>query len=186
VSTLYKQVFAAAVAVAAVIALAGSPVAQEAKKEQAAKKDRAGLQGQDAKYVREIAQANIAEVRAGKLGASKAASDEVKKFAQHMVDDHSKQLAEVRNMAKAKGMQLPSTPAKKHQDAMKKLESASGAEFDKAFMTQMVKDHEEALKLVQDTSKNAKDKELKAAAEKATPVIQKHLEMAKSVAASLK
>src|SRR5688572_9783885 len=163
VSMLYKQVFAGAVAVAAVIALAGWPSAQETKKE--INKEKAAVSGQDAKYVREIAQANIAEVQAGKLGASKASSDEVKKFAQHMVDDHSKQLAEVRSMAKAKGMQLPSTPAKKHQTAMK---------------------NEEALKLVQDTSKNAKDKQLKAAAEKATPVIQKHLEVAKSVAASLK
>jgi putative membrane protein len=180
VSSLYKQAFVAAVAVAAVVALAGSPAAQDMKK------DKAGLQGQDAKYMREIAQANMAEVQAGKLGASKASSDEVKKFAQHMVDDHGKQLAEVRSMAKAKGMKLPNTPAKKHQDAMKKLASASGGEFDKAFMQQMVKDHEDALKLVQATSKNAKDKELKAAARKATPAIQEHLEMAKSISASLK
>jgi putative membrane protein len=69
---------------------------------------------------------------------------------------------------------------------MKKLQSASGAEFDKLFMTQMVKDHEDALKLVQDTAKNAKDAELKADAEKTAPVIQKHLDEAKRIAASLK
>ncbi len=53
-------------------------------------------------------------------------------------------------------------------------------------MTQMVKDHEDALKLVQDTAKNAKDAALKADAEKTAPVIQKHLEEAKRIAASLK
>ena len=89
-------------------------------------------------------------------------------------------------MAKTKGMQLPSAPAKKHQQAMKKLESASGAEFDKVFMQQMVKDHEEALKLVQNTAKSAKDPQLKADAEKTAPVIEKHLEEAKRIAASLK
>jgi putative membrane protein len=185
-------------AAAAVAVLALSPaVAQEAKKKdtQASRTDtqsagrdakKGSLAGGDMKYLRQIAEANLAEVRAGKLGASKASSGEVKKFAQHMVDDHSKMLSEIRSMAKAKNAQLPSQPSKKHQDAMKKLQSASGDGFDKAFMTQMVKDHEEALKLVQDASKNAKDKELKAAAEKATPEIEKHLEMAKGVAASLK
>ncbi len=179
-SRLYKQVFAAAVATAALVAYMQSPVAQEAKKEKAT------LQKQDAKMMREIAQADLAEVQAGKLGASKASSAEVKKFAQHMVDDHGKHLSEARSMAKTKGVQLPSAPAKKHQQAMKKLESASGAEFDKVFMQQMVKDHEEALKLVQNTAKNAKDPQLKADAEKTAPVIEKHLEEAKRIAASLK
>lgn len=179
-SRLYKQVFAVAVGIAALVAFVQSPVAQEAKKE------KAGLQKQDAKMMREIAQADLAEVQAGKLGASKASSAEVKKFAQHMDDDHGKHLSEARTMAKTKGVQLPSAPAKKHQQAMKKLESASGAEFDKVFMQQMVKDHEDALKLVQNTAKSAKDPQLKADAEKTAPVIEKHLEEAKRIAASLK
>jgi putative membrane protein len=177
---LHKQVFLAAVATAALVAFATAPVAQEAKKEASAKKDVVD------KRANQIAQSDLAEVQAGKLGVSKASSPEVKKFAQSMVDDHGKHLSELRTMAKTKGMQLPSAPAKKHQEAMKKLQSASGAEFDKLFMAQMVKDHEEALKLVQSTAKNPKDAELKADAEKTAPVIQKHLEEAKRIAASLK
>lgn len=182
---MHRHLFAAAVAAAALIALAGSPSAQDTKKEQQASK-KGALQGADGKMMREIAQSDLAEVAAGKLGASKAHSAEVRKYAQHMVDDHGKHLAGLRRMAKAKGAELPSAPAKKHDDAMKKLEQVSGAEFDKAFMTQMVKDHEDALKLVQDTAKNAKDKQLKADAEKTAPVIQNHLEMAKKIASALK
>jgi putative membrane protein len=177
---LHRQVFLAAVAAAALVAFATAPVAQEAKKDVSAKKNVVD------KRANQIAQSDLAEVQAGKLGVSKASSPEVKKFAQSMVDDHGKHLSELRTLAKTKGMQLPTAPAKKHQQAMKKLESASGAEFDKLFMTQMVKDHEDALKLVQDTAKNAKDAELKADAEKTAPVIQKHLEEAKRIAASLK
>jgi putative membrane protein len=191
---LHKQIFVAAVAAAALVGFATTPVAQEAKKDagdkqqakKEMKKDKAAKGGPDAKHAHQIAQSDMAEVQAGKMGVSKATSPEVKKFAQSMVEDHGKHLSELRTMAKTKGMQLPSTPAKKHQDAMKKLESASGAEFDKLFMTQMVKDHEDALKLVQDTAKKAKDAELKADAEKTAPVIQKHLEEAKRIAASLK
>lgn len=161
---------------------------KESQKESSAKKEakKGSLAGGDMKYLRQMAESNLAEVQAGKLGASKASSGEVKQFAQHMVDDHGKMLSEIRSMAKTKSAQVPSQPSKKHQDAMKKLRSAKGDGFDKAFMTQMVKDHEDALKLVQDASKSAKDPQLKAAAEKAAPEIQKHLEMAKTVQSSLK
>jgi len=189
-----KELFAAAVAVCALVAFLSPSRAQDAKKEAAPKEQQAkkeakkkgALEGEDMKFLREMAQGNLAEVQAGKMAQGKAQNAEVKKFAQHMVDDHGKALSENRSLAKSKGVQLPSAPAKKHQDAAKKLEQASGVEFDKAFMQQMVKDHEAALKLHQDAAKNAKDKDLKAAAEKAVPVIQKHLEMAKSTAAALK
>jgi len=182
-----------AVVLIASLGLAFGPplTAQESKKEasSSAKKEtkkKRGLAGDDAKYMRQMAQSDLAEVQAGKLGAQKASSGEVKKFAQHMVDDHGKQLSEARDLAKKKNMQLPSQPMTKHQDAMKKLKEASGQRFDKVFMQQMVKDHEDALKLAQDAAKNAKDPELKAAAEKAVPVIQNHLKMAKEIASSLK
>jgi putative membrane protein len=181
---------AAAFVTAAALAIATQAPAQEGKKEasrnQASAKKDGKIAGQDMKFMREMAQANLAEVQAGKMAASKASSAEVKKYGQHMVDDHSKALSENRSLAKAKGVQAPSQPAKKHQAAMKKLEKEKGEGFDKAFMQQMVKDHEEALKLHQDAAKNAKDPQLKAAAEKSVPVIQKHLEEAKSIVSSLK
>ena len=190
-NTFTKHAFLAAVAACAVVATASQVLSQETKKDAAPKQQQANkakgaLEAQDARYLRQIAQADLAEVQAGKLAANKASNAEVKRFAQHMVDDHGKHLGEARSLAKSKGMQLPSAPAKKHQDAMKKLEGMSGAAFDRAYMQQMVKDHEEELKLVQETAKKAKDKELKSAAEKAVPVIQKHLEMAKSTAAAVK
>ena len=186
----YKHTFAAAIAAAALFAFMHSPSAQEAKKDKAdqqqAKKEKSAKGGDDARRASRIAQADIAEVAAGKLGASKASSDEVKKFAQHMVDDHGKHLNELRSMAKSKNMTLPTAPDKKHQDAMKKLESAKGEDFDRQFMAMMVKDHQDALKLAQDTAKNAQDPDLKADAEKTSKVIQQHLDEAKKIASSLK
>lgn len=138
---------------------------------------------EDRRHFRQIAQANMAEVQAGKLAQSKASSDEVKKFAQHMVEDHGKMLEEQETMAQAKGVSLPKEPGKAEKSALKKLQSSSGEQFDRSYMEQMVKDHEKALKLVRDTAKGAKDPELKQAAEKAAPEVEKHLEMAKEIAA---
>ena len=66
-----------------------------------------GLSGQDRKYFQEMAQANMAEVQTGKLAQQKASSEEVKKFAEHMVQDHGKLLQEQQSMAKTKGVSLP-------------------------------------------------------------------------------
>jgi putative membrane protein len=127
----------------------------------------------------------MAEVEVGKLASQKASSDEVKKFAQHMVEDHGKGLTEGQSMAKSKNVELPSQPAKKHQAAMKKLEKASGSEFDRAYMQQMVKDHQEALNKLRDAAKQASDPDVKAAAEKKAPDVEEHLKMAKDINAKL-
>jgi putative membrane protein len=135
----------------------------------------------DARAMRELAEANMAEVEAGKVAAQKAQSEEVKKFAQHMVDDHGKMLQEVQQLAQSKGVDLPKSPSKKHQAAMKKLESASGEQFDKAYMSEMVKDHRETVKKVEKIAKSSKDAEVKGAAEKALPDIKEHLQMAQEL-----
>ena len=91
-------------------------------------------------------------------------------------------LDEVKSLAQSKGVDLPSAPDAKHQKVMKKLQSASGADFDREYMRAMVKDHRDALKLTQRTAKGAKDADLKAAAQKAAPDIQDHLKMAQQIA----
>ena len=168
----------------ATFAASPSLLAQQQGKDASAKSEqkKGGLAGQDRKYFQEIAQANLAEVQAGRLAQNKASSEDVKRFAAHMVEDHGKMLDEQKAMAKSGGVQLPKQPSKEQQAALKKLEGVSGEKFDRAYVDQMVKDHEKALKLVQDTAKNAKDPQLKQAAEKAAPEVKQHLDMAKKLA----
>lgn len=153
------------------------PSKEKQASSQAQKKD--DLAKEDQKFWHDFAQANMAEVEAGKLAQQKAKSDEVKKFGEHMVQDHGKMLEEQQKLAKSKNRQMPKEPSKHQQANMKKLQDEQGEQFDRAFMSQMVKDHEQALKLTQDAAKNAKDPELKAMAQKAAPEIEKHLQMAK-------
>jgi len=61
----------------------------------------------DKKFVRDAAQGGMAEVELGKLATEKASSDDVKKFGQRMVDDHSKANEELKQVANSEGVQLP-------------------------------------------------------------------------------
>ena len=144
-------------------------------------KQKSGLSKKDARAVQRMGEADLAEVQIGKLAEDKALSPEVKKFAQQMVDEHGKTMSDDEQLARAKGMEPPSSPSKKHQSAMKKLESMSGEQFDHAYMQQMVKDHEETLKELRGAAKNAKDPQVKAAATKMEPIVKQHLEMARSL-----
>jgi putative membrane protein len=158
------------------IAFGRSVHAQDAKK----------MDKRDMQALSRMAQADMAEIATGKLAAQKASSDEVKKYGQHMVDEHSKMLDEGKQVAQSKGVKPPAGPDKKHQSAMKKLQGLSGAGFDRQYMDQMVKDHQQVLKLAQREAKDGKDPEVKALAEKGAPHIQQHLDEAKKIQASLK
>lgn len=87
-----------------------------------------------------------------------------------MVDEHSKMLDEVKQLAQSKGVELPSAPDAKHEKAVKRLETASGADFDRQYMNAMIKDHKDALKLAQRTAKGAKDADLSGRRSALTPV----------------
>jgi len=138
---------------------------------------------QDAKFVRDIAQANLAEIETGKLAATKAQSDAVKQFAQHMVDEHSTLLKQGSDLASAKGMPVPSSPGIEHEAAKTKLQITTAGSFDRAYMEQMVKDHQATLDLLNKTAAEATDPQLRAQAQQAIPHVQQHLEMAQRLAA---
>jgi len=151
----------------------------------AADKKEGGLSRGDKSSLEKMAQADMAEVQAGKVAQQKASNAEVKKFAEHMVQEHSKSLEEGKQLASSKGVTPPKGPDRKHEDALDKLEKSQGDSFDRLYMRQMVKDHEDALKLVKKTAKDAKDPELKAAAEKMAPHIEEHLAQARKISDSL-
>ena len=171
-----------AIAAAATLCAAGPASAQTQDQTSGTQSSAKSGANRDAKHLQDLAVADMAEIEAGKLALEKAQDPKVKEFAQHMVDDHGKMLDEVKSLAQSKNVELPSAPDAKHEKAMKKLESASGASFDREYMRAMVKDHREALKLAQRTAKRAKDADIKAAAEKAAPEIQDHLKTAQEIA----
>jgi putative membrane protein len=139
----------------------------------------------DAAFMRDISHANLAEIATGKLAAQKGQSPAVKQFGQHMVDEHTQLESEGSTLAQAKGMKPPSSPDLKHQAAMLKLQAVSGDSFDRDYIQQMVKDHTDTLKLLQDTASQASDAQLRQLAQKAIPHVQEHLQSAQRLAGEI-
>jgi predicted outer membrane protein len=138
----------------------------------------------DQKILMDMAQANINEVEAGKMAQSKSKNDQVKSFAQQMIDDHGKALTEVQQLAQQKGVTLPTEPDSKHKAMAAKMEAMSGDAFDKAYMKNAgVADHKAVHSALMKDEKHAKDPDVKALATKMAPVVEQHLKSAQSMPA---
>lgn len=138
----------------------------------------------DQRILTSLAQANVNEVAAGNIALQKATSPEVKSFAQKMVDDHTKGLQEVQQVAQAKNVTLPTEPDAKHKKMADRLNALSGEEFDKAYIANAgVNDHKAAHKLVTDVQKKARDPDIKALAAKLQPTIDQHMKSVPQMAA---
>jgi predicted outer membrane protein len=150
----------------------------------AAAAGKSSLSKADEKILMDMAHANIAEVEAGKIAQSKSKNDQVKSFAQQMIDDHGKALTEVQQLAQQKGVTLPTEPDAKHKAMAKKLEAMSGEAFDKAYMKNAgVADHKTVHSMLMRDETRAKDPDVKALATKMAPVVEQHLKSAQSMPA---
>jgi putative membrane protein len=140
----------------------------------------------DRNVLEDAAEINIAEIRASNLALEKATSADVKAYAQMMVDGHKKATEELRALAQAKGVKLPDDATLMAKAKTKMLEERSGASFDKHYIEAVgIKAHENAIKRFEKASKDAKDPEVKAWADKMLPDLRTHLEKAKSVASAV-
>jgi putative membrane protein len=139
------------------------------------------MKSTDVKFAQKAAQGGMAEVQLGQMAAQKGTNADVKAFGQQMVDDHTKANDDLKSVAAKENMTLPSGLSAKDQALQSKLQNLSGEQFDRAYMKAMVKDHEEDVKEFQKEANDGKDPQIKDFASRTLPVLQGHLDKAKSV-----
>ncbi|MBD2307682.1 DUF4142 domain-containing protein [Chroococcidiopsis sp. FACHB-1243] len=137
------------------------------------------LSTQDRQFITEAAQGGMAEVQLGKLALQRASSQEVKDYAQHMIDEHTKVNQELMALAQQKGVTPPKTIGQKNEVVRAKLSKLSSSAFDKAYMNEAgVKSHAHQEALFSQQAKQGQDPDLKAFAAKVLPTVQEHLQQA--------
>jgi putative membrane protein len=140
----------------------------------------------DTAFAMKAAQGGMAEVKLGQLAVDKASNPDVKAFGQRMIDDHTKANDQLKSIASNQNMTLPTDLNAKDQAEYDKLSKLSGAEFDKAYMRNMVKDHEMDIKEFQKEANSGKDPQLKSFASSTLPILQTHLQMARDAEAKVR
>ena len=135
----------------------------------------------DKTFAMTAARSGLAEVQAGQLATQKATSPQVKQYGQTLVTDHSKANDELQQIAQQENLTLPPQPGASERSQDQQLGGMSGSAFDSAFVSDEVRDHQQAIATFQREAQSGHDPALKDFAQKTLPMLRQHLQMAQSL-----
>lgn len=135
----------------------------------------------DIEFLGKAAQADMTEIQAAAIASSRGLTVETKTYANQMTTDHSENSNDLRALAANKGVMLPTRLDSKHQGELDDLQKVDATKFDSAYAEAMEKGHKDAVDLYQKVAKKSKDADIRSFASANLPVIQQHLDSAKSL-----
>ncbi len=135
----------------------------------------------DSAYIRQAVGGNYLEVALGRMAESRAEDPSVKDFAERMVSDHNDMNKEWIDLAQDNGMKVTVDFGPDGKQTIDRFEDLSGTRFDQAYMSEMIRDHEENLSAFQRLARWAGSAEVRQLASKGAPTIQGHLALARQV-----
>jgi len=135
------------------------------------------------KFVDKASALNVGEINAAKQAMEKSKSEDVKSFAQRMIDDHTKANEQLTELAKQKKLE---GKISQHADVKSMASSAelkllSGDTFDKSYIKSQVSAHKTAIQTFEQEAEHGQDPELKAFAQKTLPTLKEHMELANNL-----
>ena len=139
------------------------------------------LSDADREFIKKAATHGAAEVELGTLATQRASRPAVKDFGAKMVKDHGAANAELATLARSKGMDVPTTLDAEHQAMRDRLMALGGADFDRAYMQEMVKDHTQDVAEFEKASQSASDTDLRNWAAAKLPTLREHLALARDI-----
>lgn len=143
----------------------------------------------DADFFKRASSGGIMEVDLGKYAQQNAQNQRVKDFGAMMVKDHSKANQKLRSLINSdKNLVYPDTLAENRNDttSVNDLKKKTGSDFDKAYMSQMVDDHEKDIDKFKNEAENGRNPDLKTFVINTLPILQTHLDSAKNILNGLK
>jgi putative membrane protein len=137
-------------------------------------------------FVAAAAQSDNYEIQAGRLILTESRDQRVRGFAQQMIDHHTQTSATLAKAAAPQACRRHPRPwAAISSRCSAHCRALKGPDLDRTYMTQQVNAHVSALVTHQTYAASGDNGDLKAAAKSTVPLIQRHLEMAKQLKASL-
>ena len=140
---------------------------------------------EDKSFMQAAMEGDMAEIQLGQLAQQKASSAEVKQFAQHMIDDHTRLDAEMKPLAHQLGVEAPTELSAKHKSLQATLQGLSGPQFDEEYVKAMVAGHREVDQEFVREETASTNPILKNAVTQAEPTVASHLKMAQDLQKSL-
>lgn len=129
-------------------------------------------------------QLNQMEIALGKLALQKASRDDVKEYAQQIVDNHEATQDKLMAFAKDHDVTMPKADKQamqQQQDATKKLDKLQGAAFDREFLQMMEQQQQKAVDNIDANIAKVDNQQLADLLRQTKPVLQQHAERAREL-----
>lgn len=138
----------------------------------------------DAEFLKEAARANEAEVALAALAQKQATDPRVKSVADVLRRDHEAARTEIQKLAKPRNVEITAMTVGQLA-AHNRLEKMSGADFDRAWVTEMIELHRDTRGLYSRATRSA-DVEIKTLATLQATNLEDHLKRAKALQGEVK
>jgi putative membrane protein len=132
-------------------------------------------------FIDQAASAGMLEVKSSQLALTKGVDQQVRNFAQQMIDDHQKANRELQQLAARKGWNVKPDLASEDQKQLNKLQGYTGDEFSKQYAKLQASAHDDAVALFQRGSRELTDSDLRQFARKYLPTLEHHQQMARDL-----
>lgn len=132
-------------------------------------------------FMLRASQVNLAEIATGEMASERAMNEDVREYGEEMVDAHQQANRQLEQLAEMKGVELAERPDEAQMELSQHLGRLDGEAFDREYIGAMVAGHAEALEMFEERAANASDPELRAWARQMVPILEDHLEEARSI-----
>jgi putative membrane protein len=142
---------------------------------------RSGNINKDRKYIVNVDNHHMMEIRLGQMAGERGREESVKEFGRRMARDHTELRKQWLTMISNSGMKYKSGMGPKHREKLDYLQQFSGREFDREYMTLMTKHHRGYVSYFSKEGRAANYAGVRRAVNRAIPMLQEHFQLAKRI-----
>jgi len=141
--------------------------------------------GIDVRFARRLVEHGFLKAEMGKLATGKGQSEQVRNIGQGLIDDHTRWNKTLARITTENNIKLPAKMAPKYKAVIDRLSALSGADFDRAFLKELVHYQDSDLKLLQNEAANGTIDPLRKWASRGVPGLERRIEAAREEHANL-
>lgn len=135
----------------------------------------------DKDFITFVAQTDMTEAHFGQLAQDQATDQDIKDFGQTLVTDHTKDYNAITALGTKLGADVPKGIDAAHNKMIDPVAKLKGRAFDRRFLSDMVKGHEQAIAKYKKEADSGDNADLKAYAAATIPTLQMHLQKAEEL-----
>lgn len=139
---------------------------------------------QDAAFMKMAAEADMMSAHLGQMAEDSASNSAVKDLGKKLVQDHTMNYRELTQLASKTAESIPTAIERRDDREITLLDRTKGKQFDRAFLTYEVADHESLVKAFRQEAEHGQDPDVKAFASQSLPTVEGHLHQAEDLVKS--